>query len=1229
MKYSELINFEPIETVIVIRKANEEEYARDLVRTFVISERMSEQLTSVVIPQLQFAHPMDNKGLLIVGNYGTGKSHMMAVISAIAERYELTDLLTDEKSKDQSKKIAGMFKVIRTEVGSTTMALRDIICGVLEHSLSEMGVSFPFPSTDEVHENKTSFIRMMSCFQKKYPDQGLLLVVDELLDYLKTRKDQELGLDLSFLREVGEVCKGSRFRFIAGLQESLFDSPRFQFVADTLRRVKDRFTQVRIARDDVAYVVSERLLKKDARQKALIREHLVEFAPFYGNMNERIEDYVNLFPVHPAYLEVFERVFIAEKREVLKSLSRLIRELIDKDVPDKEPGLVSYDSYWQLLRDDPSFRSDNEIKEVISKSSVLEDRVQQAYTRPQYKEVALRVIHALSVHRLTTSDIYSPIGATAEELRDDLCLLLPVPEKEAGFLHTVIESVLKEIVRTVSGQFLSYNKDNGQYYIDLKKDIDFDSLIERKAESLDNSHLDRYYYDALRRLVLEDPEAPAYVSGYRIWEYEIEWQERRVGRSGYLFFGAPNQRSTAQPPRDFYLYFLQPYDPPSFRDEKKPDEVFFRFKGSDESFERTLKLYAGAREQAATSSGANKRIYEDKSQELLRSLMEWLREKLLDSFEVSYEGRSVSLARAIRSTPGMGRNTLRDIVNITSSKALSNHFENLYPEYPIFTTILTRQNREQACQDALRWISGSIRTKQGTAILDGLELLDGDALKPSVSRYAKNVTEALSKKGNGQVLNRSEIVQAEAGIEFWARFRLEPEFLAVVLAALVHSGDIVLSLAGKKVDASSIDVFSRIPIGDVIGFKHIERPKDLPLAPLQELCGILGIPKALMVHADTRDDAVAQMLTRTKELLDCVVTMQTRLSEFSLWGRSLLTTKEQEEYQKRLSDMKALLESLQPFNTPGRLKNFPYDTDSLDPLRVGKTTLKDCQDLGELVRNLSQITAYLSKAEAVIERDSHWLDSVNEEKSALLTKLQSAKYRNDTTFHRQLGQTLEQLKNQYQDTYLSLHAKYRLGANDEKKMVELKRDKRLSQLQKLSVVEMMPSQQLREFENKLCGLKPCYSLTKQDLVMDPVCPYCSFRPAEETSTNANASGILSDLVERLDLIITGWTDTLLNNLSDPTVMTALDLLPALAKAEIQAFEKRRELPEVVDAGFIVAIREVLSGLQKVSVSSDNIKAALVVGGIPCTLGEIQERFEKYLSDISRGKDRLKVRIVVE
>lgn len=70
MKHRDLIQFEPIESAVQLR--DKEAAARRLVETYVISPEMAEKVTSLIIPQLQFDRPVDNKGLLIVGNYGTG-----------------------------------------------------------------------------------------------------------------------------------------------------------------------------------------------------------------------------------------------------------------------------------------------------------------------------------------------------------------------------------------------------------------------------------------------------------------------------------------------------------------------------------------------------------------------------------------------------------------------------------------------------------------------------------------------------------------------------------------------------------------------------------------------------------------------------------------------------------------------------------------------------------------------------------------------------------------------------------------------------------------------------------------------------------------------------------------------------------------------------------------------------------------------------------------------------
>src|SRR5205823_13149941 len=139
---------------------------------------------------------------------------------------------------------------------------------------------------------------------------------------------------------------------------------------------------------------------------------------------------------HPAYLRVFELITAVEKREILRTLSQEMERLLDKDVPD-EPGLVCYDSYRTRLADDPSVRQIPEVREVLEKTDVLRIRIEKAMGTPQYVPVARRIIDGLAVHRLTTGDIYAPIGATSKELRDDLCLLPPnLPERDAFFLET-------------------------------------------------------------------------------------------------------------------------------------------------------------------------------------------------------------------------------------------------------------------------------------------------------------------------------------------------------------------------------------------------------------------------------------------------------------------------------------------------------------------------------------------------------------------------------------------------------------------------------------------------------------------------------------------------------------------------------------------------------------------------------------------------------------------------
>jgi len=1226
MKYKDIVKFEAIESIIQLTDSAVETKARELVSTYVISERMADQLVEIVIPQLQYNKPMDNKGLLIVGNYGTGKSHLMSVISALAEYPSAEKKLNNDKVKKASSEINGRFKVIRSELGATTMPLSQFVTGLIEEEMAKWGIDYEFPPSDQLRTFKEPIQEIMGLFNEKFPDKGLLFILDELLDYLRRRDEQAMILDLTFLREVGEICKNTRFRFIAGLQEMLFDNPSFQFVAHQLHRVKDRFEQIRIVREDIAFVVSERLLKKTVEQKAKIKKQLQPYTPLFESLNEKMDEFINLYPIHPAYLETFESVFIAEKREVLKTISSEIRKVINSDIPTTEPGIISYDSYWYYISENPALRSNPDIKEVLDKSKVLTDRLHHAFDKPQYKPMAMRIIAALSVHRLTSDDIYATMGLSSSELRDDLFLFMKIPEMDSEFLQTTVESVLNEIMKTVSGQFISYNKENGQYYVDLKKDIDYDELIKQKAVTLSKDQLDRYYFELLK-IKAECYDANAYVRGFKIWQHEVPWEDHKINRLGYLFFGSPNDRSTAHPPRDFFLYLLQPFNEPKFKDGQRPDEIFFRLKKKDDEFIKYLQLYAGAKELAQSATRAVKDTYEKKASDYLRDhLSEWLDNNFTTAIAVTYKGVTKTLIDIAKGkTPPHA--TVRELINVVGSVSLSPYFKEISPDYPKFLGLgssVTSENISVYAQDALKWIANITKTKNAKAILDAFGLLDGESLRPAHSKYSKWILDIKNKKGQGQVINQSELIGLFDGVEYTKQFRLEPEWLVVILTALVYHGDIILSIPGEKFNSADLVKLANTPIKSLIDFKHLESPKDLPVGILQELFELLDLPKGNVTDRTVLEKhGIQAMINEANKLtIETVELLQVVKSGIHCWGTNLLNESDIDQYDKDLNELEEFFEGIQIYNTIGKLKNFRYTSSDIATNKSKIGLLGEIKELEKQAKNVMEIGSYLTTAQQVLPQDHTWVKKVKKMQPNIIADLKAGDSKN--TVKKQLFS----LKNEYIEIYLKEHKRHRLGTNDDELKKKLVTDERLTILRNLSMIDLLPLSALTNFQSKVVGLESCWNISKVELASTPVCIQCEFNPAVEQQGIIITSSLMDELDDELQNLLDGWTTMLIDNLTkDPTVKKNFELLKPEQKELIEGFIQTKQYSPNTQDELISAMKLVLQGLEKI-VISDRDLLNIFGNGIPLTIEEFKDKLKHFLTQISKGKEQGKLRIVV-
>ncbi|MGX0587638.1 DUF6079 family protein, partial [Sphingomonas sanguinis] len=214
--------------------------------------------------------------------------------------------------------------------------------------------------------------------------------------------------------------------------------------------------------------------------------------------------------------------------------------------------------------------------------------------------------------------------------------------------------------------------------------------------------------------------------------------------------------------------------------------------------------------------------------------------------------------------------------------------------------------------------------------------------------------------------------------------------------------------------------------------------------------------------------------------------------------------------------------------------------------------------------------------------------------------------------------------------YMSLHAKARLGVTESKTKGTLMSDQRLKTLDQLTRVPILPVNELESFRNTLADLKTCSGLVESELAARATCPHCSFTPkADQLPLTAPASSVLATLDDKLDALLKAWTTRLREELDDPiTLAEGLQLVDAKVRDRIKAFAAGGDLPEPLDGEIVAGIRDALSDLAKVEITSADLRAALTSGGSPVTVDDIRKRFEKLLVDELKGKDEAKVRFVI-
>ena len=289
--------------------------------------------------------------------------------------------------------------------------------------------------------------------------------------------------------------------------------------------------------------------------------------------------------------------------------------------------------------------------------------------------------------------------------------------------------------------------------------------------------------------------------------------------------------------------------------------------------------------------------------------------------------------------------------------------------------------------------------------------------------------------------------------------------------------------------------------------------------------------------------------------------------------------------------------------------------------------IKQIEYLNGLVQELTALTGYLGTAAAILPPQDPWRTQMETVRGEWRAKLMDPSARSGADFRQKISRALQKVKDDYRIAYFNLHKKARLGANEDAKKKELLKDARLDRLKKLAGISLLSHSALSELQSRLAKVQTCFTLVKDDLDSSPICPHCSFRPQE----NLGASGVtvLDQIDQQLDGLLESWTKALLDNLNDPTAQKSIKLLPEPQKQAVDGFLKAKKLPEKITNDLVQGMETALSGLIAISVKPTELLEAISDGGAPCTVEQIQTRFEEFVQKITRGKEPAKVRLVID
>jgi len=546
MKIKDLVEVKEVRTVVQMADIKDPKLRDFLTESFVITDEVEKVMLSFFNDLLN----NNGKGYFLEGNFGSGKSHLLSVLSLLLDYEKSWQHILSQK--DRSDRLDDFYQNIKENnyitinlslvEHSNKEYLEDIVMDEItkfinqDKSLNDFNLKGEQEFIDKIskiikdeHQNKLkSFLRennldeaelftsgniyliekllnrlnlpyRFSYNRQQIFDQiadildkdkydGLVILIDELSEFLRSKPDgRRFNEDIRFLQFLGEFANRKPAWVLATLQEEIEKTG--ETTPEAFNKIKDRYpTRFYLTGQHIKELIHKRLIEVKEDKIEEVKDIYQDYKNSFPEINFSEEDFLKVYPVHPNAINLLDNLkpLFSQHRGIID----FIHYRLKGDQSRNIEGMMDSKA-TQLLTPDKIFdHFVGRIREMMETNPF--------YTKvyKYYKQELDTLLDSdekeigLKLIKLLILFAISPINKRYNVKEISNMLFIKITDLEPAVNYEYIEDILNRLYQ--HGAYLvkkaSDNKKDNQYFIDLEADVNL--IIKRRTEYIKSNLFD-------------------------------------------------------------------------------------------------------------------------------------------------------------------------------------------------------------------------------------------------------------------------------------------------------------------------------------------------------------------------------------------------------------------------------------------------------------------------------------------------------------------------------------------------------------------------------------------------------------------------------------------------------------------------------------------------------------------------------------------------------------------